>query len=145
MDGALKLIAEDAGDLEVISAAAQDALVRVNEMSFDPRARRFTMQIKRFRWEAEKQAPPYERVAAALAFEGVLNVKTKRVRRDAPFALASVLSVLFDAAEEPPGGVVRVVLAGGGEIALDVECVDAALIDIGESWRTPRRPDHEET
>lgn len=144
MEGqALKLTAEDAGDLEVISAAAQDALVRINELRYDSKARRFTLSIKRFRWEAEKQTPPFERIGAALAFDGVLGVKTKRLRREAPFALASILSVVFEAAAEPPGGVVRVVLAGGGEIALDVECVDAALFDLGDAWRTPRRPDHE--
>jgi hypothetical protein len=38
---------------------------------------------------------------------------------------------------------VQVVLAGGGEIAVEVECLDALLMDIGAPWRTPRRPDHE--
>jgi hypothetical protein len=34
-------------------------------------------------------------------------------------------------------------LAGGGEILLDVECLDALLMDFGPSWSTPRRPDHQ--
>jgi hypothetical protein len=44
---------------------------------------------------------------------------------------------------EPPGGVARIVLAGGGEIRLDLECVNALLIDLGAPWPTPRKPDHE--
>ena len=139
----LKLLAEDGGDLDVISAAAQDALVRVADLRFDKNARRFSLYLQRFRWEDDKAAPPFERISAALSFNSVLSVKTRRVRRDAPAALASVLSIRFEPAAEPPGGVARIVLAGGGEIALDVECVDAALIDIGGAWRTPRRPDHE--
>ena len=36
-----------------------------------------------------------------------------------------------------------IVLAGGGEIELRVECLDGTLADIGAPWRTPRRPHHE--
>ncbi|MGE0827952.1 MAG: DUF2948 family protein [Hyphomonadaceae bacterium] len=139
----LKWVAEDGDDLNVMSAAAQDALVRAGDMRFDAGARRFSLNVLRFRWEADKREAPFERTQAALAFDSVLGVRTKRLRRDAPDALAQILSIAFEADAEPPGGVVRIVLAGGGEIALDVECVDAALIDVGESWRTGRRPDHE--
>lgn len=143
MSASLKLLAEDAADLEIIAAAAQDALVRIGEVSFDPKARRFTAMINRFRWETADSTGPFQRVRAALSFESVLTVKSRRVRRDAPDALASVLSVDFVPAEEPPGGQVRVTLAGGGEISLEVECLDALLMDMGPAWNTPRRPDHE--
>ena len=143
MGGMLKLMAEDAADLDIIAAAVQDALVRVGDMSLDPRVRRFTALINRFRWEDAGERGPYERVRAALSFEGVLKVKSRNVRRDAADALASILSVTFLPAEEPPGGEVRVLFAGGGEIALQVECLDALLLDLGPVWPTPRRPDHE--
>jgi hypothetical protein len=84
-------------------------------------------------------------VRAALSFDGVLSVKTRRVRHDSNEALAALLSVGFIPEQEPPGGVVRLLLAGGGEIAVDVECLDAVLIDTGPTWTTPRRPDHERT
>jgi hypothetical protein len=144
MSGAmLRLMAEDEADLDVIAAAVQDALLRVGEMSFDKRARRFTAMINRFRWETAGDNGPYERVRSALSFEGVLGVKSRRVRQDNDEALASLLSIGFIPEEEPPGGVVRLFLAGGGEIAIDVECLDAVLIDTGPAWSTPRRPDHE--
>jgi hypothetical protein len=143
MTSLLKLMAEDAEDLAVIGAAVQDALLRMGDLSFDPKTRRFTAMLNRFRWEAAEEGGPYERVRAALSFEGVLGVKSRRVRPDAREALASILSLGFIPDQEPPGGIVRLVLAGGGEIALDVECLDAVLVDIGEAWRTPRRPDHE--
>jgi hypothetical protein len=143
MSGLLKLMAEDAEDLDIIGAAVQDALVRMGDLKFDPKARRFTVTLHRFRWESAEGQGPYERVRAALSFESVLGVKSRRVRPDAPDALASVLSIGFIPDEEPPGGIVRLMLAGGGEIAMDVECLDAVLVDMGEAWRTPRRPDHE--
>lgn len=139
----LRLMAEDAADLGVVAASAQDALVKVGEMRFDKRARRFMVQMNRFRWESAGERGPYERIRAALSFEGVLAVKSKRVRQDIDEALASLLAVTFSPDAEPPGGVVRLVLAGGGEIALTVECLDVLLLDTGPSWKTPRRPDHE--
>lgn len=139
----LKLRAEDAADLEIIAAAAQDALVRVAELHFDAKARRFTILMNRFRWEEAGERGPFERIRAALSFEGVLAVKSRKVRQDAPDALAAVLSLAFKPADEPPGGSVNLVLAGGGEIAIEVECLDAVLLDMGDPWRTPRRPDHE--
>jgi hypothetical protein len=143
MSGLLKLMAEDAADLEIIGAAVQDALLRVGDISVDKRARRFAVLVNRFRWEEANETGPFERVRAALSFESVLGIKSRKVRLDSKEALASILSVTFTPAEEPPGGVVRLVLAGGGEIELDVECLDALLMDLGEAWRTPRRPDHE--
>lgn len=143
MSGALKLMAEDVADLDIIGAAVQDALLRMGDLSFDNKARRFTAMLNRFRWEAAPPEGPFERVRSALSFEGVMAVKSRRVRPDASEALASVLSLGFIPDQEPPGGIVRLLLAGGGEIALEVECLDAVLIDMGEAWRTPRRPDHE--
>jgi hypothetical protein len=146
MSGAmLRLMAEDEADLDIIGAAVQDALLRIGETSFDKKARRFVVMMNRFRWEAAGEKGPYERVRAALSFDGVLAVKSRRVRQDSDEALASLLSIGFIPEEEPPGGVVRLLLAGGGEIAIDVECLDAVLIDTGPVWSTPRRPDHEQS
>ncbi len=143
MAAGLKLIAEDAEDLAVIAAAAQDALLRVGDISIDRKARRVALLINRFRWEGAANGRANERVRAALSFESVLGMKSRKLRTDAPEALASLLSVSFDPDPEPPGGAVRLTLAGGGEIALQVECLDVVLVDVGEAWRTPRRPDHE--
>jgi hypothetical protein len=143
MSGALKLMAEDAADLDIIAAAAQDALLRIGDVSYDRKARRFAALLNRFRWERAGEAGPFERVRSALSFESVLSVKSRKVRMDVPDAVAALLSIGFTPDAEPPGGVVRLVFAGGGEIALEVECLDALLLDMGAAWRTPRRPDHE--
>jgi hypothetical protein len=143
MSGTLKLMAEDAADLDIIAAAAQDALLRVGDMTYDRKARRFATLLNRFCWERADEKGPFERTRAALSFEGVLSVKSRKVRTDVPDAVASLLSVSFTPDDEPPGGLVRLVFAGGGEIALEVECLDALLLDMGAPWRTPRRPDHE--
>lgn len=139
----LRLLAEDAADLDVMAAAVQDALARVGDFRFDKKARRFSALINRFRWETADESGKFERVRAALAVESVLSVKSRKLRFDAPDALASILSLSFVPSDDPPGGVVHVLLAGDGEILIDVECLDVVLVDLGEAWKTPRRPDHE--
>jgi hypothetical protein len=143
MSGMLKLMAEDAADLDIIAAAAQDALLRVGDITYDSKARRFAALINRFRWEEADAKAPFERIRSAISFESVLSVKSRKVRTESPDAVASLLSITFTPDEEPPSGTVRLVLAGGGEFLLEVECLDALLLDMGAAWRTPRRPDHE--
>ena len=140
--GLLRLRAEDADDLAIVSAAVQDALFRVKDAVFDAKARRFTLVMDRFRWETAGAVGPYERIKAGLSFDSVKAVQSQRVRRDAPEAQAWLLAAEFTPDPEPPGGAIRLVLAGGGEIRLAVECIDAALVDAGSPWSTPRKPDH---
>lgn len=144
MTGALKLRAEDAADLAVIAAAVQDGVFAVRDAVWRPTARRFAVTLQRYRWEAAGAAPqvPGERVASVLSFEGVLSVKSHKVALARPEAMASLLSVAFQADAEPPGGTVALLLAGGGEIRLAVECLDALLADTGPAREAVRRPDH---
>ncbi|HVY03462.1 MAG TPA: DUF2948 family protein, partial [Caulobacterales bacterium] len=48
----LRLRAEGPEDLNAFSAALQDAVLKVGDVSYDPKARRFTALINRFRWES---------------------------------------------------------------------------------------------
>ncbi len=138
----LRLLAEDADDLAVISAALQDAVARVVEIEFEPGPRRFTLPLNRFRWEAGAKAQ--ERVRAALQFAGVLGVKSKGVSLGDPEAVISLLAISFEpcGAAEDPSGVVHLQLAGGGDIRLEVECIDSVLADVSEPWAAMRTPRH---
>ncbi|PZQ55218.1 MAG: DUF2948 domain-containing protein [Phenylobacterium zucineum] len=136
--GSLQLLAEDPDDLAVISAALQDAVATVGDIAFEPRARRLTIAFNRFRWEAGAR----QRVRSALQLGGVLQVQTRRIRRDRRDAVVELLSVAF-APGEAPGGVVTLTFAGGGDLRAEVECVDAVLADVSEPWPTPRIPTHD--
>jgi hypothetical protein len=140
---ALRLRAEDAGDLEVISATLQDAVFVVGDLAYDSRGRRFTAELNRFRWEAAKRKGRGERIRSVLAVESVLGVKSRHVRLASKEATGVLLQLQFQAAEEAPAGVLALTLAGGGEIRLDAECLDVSLTDVGTPWATPNRPDHE--
>jgi len=136
----LRLLAEDADDLALVSAALQDAVTRIGDIHWDARGRAVTIAFNRFRWEAEGRAG--QRVRAGLQIGGVLEVKARRLRQGAKSAVLELLAVAFEPAEEPPGGRLLLTFAGGGDLAVGVECVDVALADVSEPWPTPRRPGH---
>lgn len=135
----LRLLAQDAEDLAVISAAMQDAVAKVGEISYEAKARRLTIAFNRYRWEAAGS----ERVRSGLQLGGVLNVQTRKIRRSPRDAVIEVLAVTFEPGEAP-GGTITISCAGGGDIRAVVECVDAVLADVSEPWPTPRTPRHAE-
>jgi hypothetical protein len=137
----LRLLAEDADDLAVISAALQDAVARIGDIAFERSARRLTVGFNRFRWEAKGQAG--ERVRSGLQLTGVLAVRSLKLRREARDAVVSLMGLAFEPVEAP-GGVIVMTFAGGGELRAEVECIDAAMADVSAPWPTPRRPKHED-
>lgn len=138
-DGAmLHLLAEDPEDLSVISAALQDAVAKVGDISYEARSRRLTVVFNRFRWEAGER----QRVRSALQIGGVLSVQARRIRRERREGVLELLAIAFDPGE-PPGGILTLSFAGGGDLRATVECVDAVLADVSPPWPTPRAPRHE--
>ena len=136
----LKLAAADAEDLEVLSARLQDAVLKLKNVSWQPRKRRFAAVVNRLQWENGGKT----RVRAGLHFEGVLKVQTQKVKLGAHEAVVSLLAVRFTPnTGEDPGGVIELVLAGGGAFRLTVECVDAELADMTSAWAARGKPDHE--
>jgi hypothetical protein len=139
----LRLRAEDKEDLSVLAAAVQDAAFVMGDIVYDRKARRLVAQINRFRWETARKRGPFERVRSVLAIETVLGVQSRNVRLGAPDAAGVILDMRFDPAPEEPAGAIVVSLGGGGDIRVEVECIDATVTDMGDPWQTPRRPDHE--
>jgi len=140
----LRLIGEDASDLEVISAAVQDAVLKAEKLKYDARKRRFSLELNRFGWEElDGKRGPKSRVRAILSFDGVLGVKTRAISKSDPDMVMSLLSVNFTPDEEPPGGVVSILFAGDGELALTVEAIDVTLLDSSYEWATRHIPDHD--
>ncbi|MBI1264658.1 MAG: DUF2948 family protein [Alphaproteobacteria bacterium] len=141
-DRPLRLIAESEDDLPVISAALQDAAGQLGDFVYEPRARRFTIALNRFRWEAAKDRRG-ERVRAALQVSSVLEASSQRLKQGESDAVVSLLALTFEPGEAP-GGVLLLTFSGGGALRLSVECVDVTLADVSAPWAAVRRPDHGE-
>ena len=134
----LKLLAQDADDLAILSAALQDAVAKVGDIQFEPKARRLTLALNRYCWECGGG----QRVRSGLQLGGVLNVQARKIRRDVPDAVLELLALTFEPGEAP-GGVVTLSCAGGGDLRATVECIEAVLADVSRPWPTPREPAHE--
>lgn len=139
MSTQLKLKAETAEDLTVFSSALQDAILRVGEIQYAARVHAFTLRLSRFRHEVENKS---ERVLCGLRFDGVLSVSSKGLKRDDPEALAVLIALTFHPADDAPSGEIHLVFAGGGEIRLIVECIEAVLADVAEPRETKSVPLH---
>jgi len=141
----LTLAAEDAEDLEIISARLQDAVAPLKELVWLPRKRRFAALFNRFKWEDERRNANL-RVRSLLHFDDVLSVQSKNVKMGAPDAVVSLLAIEFTPnGIDDPGGIVELLFSGGGSIRLVVECIDAGLTDVGGEWAARGRPAHKES
>ena len=136
--GKLKLRAEDAEDLAVLSAFLQDALVPVAEMVFLPDEQRFILVANRFMWER----PPVdkkghcERTLTGIAFDAVTAVQVRGFERNEGDRILQVLALRAE-----PGAIIFE-FSGADAMRLEVGRILCHLEDIGEPWPTPWRPRH---
>lgn len=131
----LRLLAEDADDLQIISAALQDAIMRPVDIRWERKARRLTLVLSRFCWECGGT-----RVMSAMQFGDVQSVKSRRLPR-APESALELLAIDFMQTEAPSGRVIMM-FAGGGDLRIDVECLDAVVTDLSDRWPASTEPEH---
>ncbi len=137
----MKLATQDAEDLTILSARLQDAAAKLGDFAWLPSQRRFAGVVNRLQWESGGKM----RVRAGLHFDGVLGVKSQNVKLGADHAVVAILALNFTPnAVDDPAGVIEIVLAGGGAIRLEVECIDAVLADMTQPWTAIATPDHGE-
>ncbi|MGA9604937.1 MAG: DUF2948 family protein [Methyloceanibacter sp.] len=140
----LKLIALDEADLEIVSSHLQDAVGRVGDMAYIPSKKRFAALLNRFDWERAESGngrKDFRRRRTALRFERVLSARHRRVKPATEDKVLSLLAISFQPTE-PPAGYVTLTFSGDASIELKVECIEAALTDLGPVWRTKSKPEH---
>lgn len=144
----LKLIALDAEDLGVISAHLQDSVLRVGDLVYLRKERRFATVLNRFNWAQTAESGSggrrgHERRRAGLRFERVRGAKLQGIDLKDKEAVLSLLAIGFQpAGPDDAAGHVTLVFSGGAAILLEVECVEVELKDLGAAWRTKTKPDH---
>jgi hypothetical protein len=137
----LRLVAFDEEDLAVISAHLQDAVIRVGDLAYLPRERRFALLGCRFDWESRPDEPPRRRLSG-LHFERVLGCRCRGIDRSKPDATLNLLAVTFTPTN-PPSGTATLLFEDGAAIQLDLECVEAQIKDLGPTWACDKRPAHD--
>lgn len=135
----LKLMALDSDDLSVISSCCQDAVLKIGEMNYFAKEKRFVLTLNRFAWEKEGAK---ERRRSVLHFERVNAVKLQGLNRDEADMVTSLLAITFEEGEAP-GGTLELIFAGDGAIRLDVECIESQLSDMPAAWEASSVPSHD--
>lgn len=135
----LKLLALDSEDLEVISAATQDAVIRVGDMGFAKADSRFALLMNRFAWE--EGGKTRQRKRAAMHFDRVSDVKVTGIDTNAVEGVLELLAIRYTATDDP-AGTIDLDFAGGGTVRLTVECLEARLQDLGAAWAAKATPSH---
>jgi DUF2948 family protein len=139
----VKFIALDRDDLEVVSTHLQDALVKVADIIWRPQEKRLVVALDRFDWAACEctKKPELRRCRSALRFERVNCCKCRQVNPAGKDAVLNLLAVEFSETD-PPAGVVSLIFSGGAVLRLEVECLEAELVDLGPAWPAAARPVH---
>lgn len=137
----LHLTAFDADDLQAISANLQDAVIRRADMAWQPQRRQFAMVANRFAWDA---LPEKQRRRAGLRINYVIRARRTGPAKPAKDTVLSLLAMSFARRNaDDPAGTITIEFAGGHRLALDVECLDMQLDDIGPAWSTKHEPQHD--
>jgi hypothetical protein len=123
-----KLIAFDTEDLAILSAHIQDAHLHTSDMAYLPSEKRFAFVAERF--AREDGSGLTEKRPVGMHFERVNKVRSHDIILGGEEGL-QLLALKFEAAEAPSGAV-YLFFAGGGEICLEVECLEAFMSDLGE-------------
>lgn len=140
----LKLLALDDEDLTVISAAMQDAVLRVEDLEYDKKNNQFLFTANRFAWEKRKGflKKSHERRRTILAFKRVHDVKMRGFNAGNGDEVLSLLALRFVETDEGPEGQLELVMSGNAGILLNVECIEVQLTDTGGAWETRFKPKH---
>ena len=145
----LKLVALDKDDVEVISAHVQDALVKVaryflaagraslrdgaQPLRLDECGRGRRLQGRLTGLSALPDGACGSNASSPARCRGL-----DQTNKDAPLNLLAVEFAEHDA----PAGTVTLTFSGGGAIRLEVECLEAELVDLGEVFSAATCPDH---
>ncbi|MFN3231599.1 MAG: DUF2948 family protein [Alphaproteobacteria bacterium] len=136
----LKLRAENADDLTVFGGYLQDATIRVGDIAWLPQQHRLALVCNRFMWERENK--PWLRTRCGLHFETVSKAQTRGIPMNEKDHILELLTV--HAVEQDSRALITLAFAGGADIRLEAEVVDAELTDLGAPWETPNRPMHDD-
>ncbi|PCI64097.1 MAG: hypothetical protein COB37_02760 [Kordiimonadales bacterium] len=142
MSTPVKILAQSADDIPVVSALLQDMTVRIGDIAWLQNEQRFAVIGNRFHWEKKRlfRRPKGERIRSAFHFDGVISVKLYQIDLQDEKTVLNLLDI--EVVEHETGNTVTLNFAGGAGVRLEVDAVDMLVTDLGASWQAIERPDH---
>lgn len=139
MSNTLKLIAQDDKQLTIISSLAQDSIIKSNEIGYDKETKRFALLMNRYRHEEENPS----RIRTAIHFDYVNSVKSVGIDKQTNDDILVLLAIRFEGKSKPSGSIF-LEFSNNKSITFDIESIEAFLTDMGEPWKIPNKPVHDE-
>ena len=139
MSNILKLIAQNDEQLTILSSLAQDSIIKSNEMGYDKKNKRFALLMNRYRHEEDNPS----RIRTAIHFDYVNSVKSVGIDKQSEDDILVLLAIRFED-KSKPSGLIFLEFSNNKSISLDVESIEAFLTDMGEPWKIPKKPVHDE-
>ena len=131
-----KLAAFDEEDLAVLSMHLQGAVVKSSDLVYLPREKRFALIAERVPTIWTRSTAPErgeicaQRRLTGLHFERVLKVASRGIDLTDPNLSLEVVALRYQAIS-PPAGHITLLLTLNRDIRLEVECIEAACLDLG--------------
>ena len=144
----LNLAALKIEDLVVISALCQDSIIKVSNIKWAKKSRRFNLLLTRLCWEgnssSKEKKTNFNRVNSILSFDSVLSVKTKGIDQSRSNLITSLLTLSYHSLSFDKQ-FIDLIFSGDAQITLHIECIDALLKDISEPFESSslNLPNHE--
>lgn len=139
MSASIRLKAQDAEDVQVVSAMLQDAIVPVCDMLYRREGDQFVMVVQRLKRETDKQDGVFERICCALNLAGVKSVQTQGINLNDGARMLDLLAILGESGNDG----ITFVFAGGAKIRLQLGEWSMIVEDFGEAWPAQCNPCHE--
>jgi len=141
----LKLRAQDADDLTIISAYLQDAVTVVADFNFDAKTRIFALMLNRYVWEGYARSEGEQkchRIRTGCHFENVVKVSTQNIPQNDKKNVLELLAIETTTLEND-NIAIDLIFAADGLLRLETELIEASMQDIGAPYPAACHPKHE--
>ena len=144
----INLAAQSEEDLLIFSTLCQDSIIKISNIKWAKRSKRFYLLLTRLCWEtnyfSKKKDTFFKRVNSILFFDNVLSVKSKGIRQSKSDMIISLLTLdyNFSCFENQS---IDLIFSGDAQITIGIECIEVLLKDVSEPFlsTSSRLPDHE--
>ena len=143
----LSLIAQNEEDLVVISTLCQDSIIKIANIKWAKKSKRFYLLINRFCWElnglSKKKSSNMLRINSLMSFNSVLSVKSAGIQQNNNSDITSLLTINYNFFNFEKQAI-DLIFSGNSQISLNIECIDVFLKDISEPFEgtTSKQPKH---
>ena len=143
----LSLIAQNEEDLVVISTLCQDSIIKIANIKWAKKSKRFYLLINRFCWElndlSKQKSSNMLRINSIMSFNSVLSVKSAGIQQNNNSDITSLLTINYNFFNFEKQAI-DLIFSGNSQISLNIECIDVFLKDISEPFEgtTSKQPKH---